>query len=955
MPLTTPTDPRLVFATKNEIFETIFSDIDNYVTKDSIQDIKEKIGASHRVTLSAIDPKEWEAFWQNSAPQLSDSIKNVLDKKVYERSKEEHKCLYELGVEISGFLYNLLPKLFVFKDHDEMINCLPDPEFKEGWINVYIKLYQTRSNIKDFVTKCRNVFQLERIKRDIINEEMRRDDKRSSQLRNAENAPFDPVAMQVAFNEKFIDRGHYNLFCENLIWVASEFYQSHGDDGKSGEYLAPYIAMVQSSGVGKTRLNAEYLKNNFGFYICSRQKESTGYPARSAYADYLKIPYKTMISLFDRQTHPGLINVNMYVTYYLCFIAACLSILTDWINGPMDFDETKGTKTPEAWLKLQMKHNESTSHIESVWKHILDRHAQFLVICTDIQIYKMLDLSNMRTRDALWVTATYLLNFICGKYSECLNEKYPELIMPTLFVKDEARAYLECVKHDDFDEERSFFHYMRLSEYFFPRELKNAARITLSVLDTFGTVANFVPSELPDPSLRIIKANKIFPPFLYFGWQIKPLSNPKTAELQQVNLLNTGRFLWNSYKSVNTALAVAKLKLLGVTSVSDVECSTEQSLAILGARSALSFHAEEKISYQLLQSHAATLYYITPDRSRLVVGFPSEPMLAFASSSLLNDHQNISWKKCLEKLNNCLQTGVVQAGERGEIAGRIIFLMAMDRERNQMTASGSTFKLNAKFNKQIAGVSTVSVINLLTRMFGENLLKNLDTKYAHLLDGNVNFTHFEYVSYTPKLSHLKRFYQCMAAVSCKRNQEMIDLIIPAYLESQNMIYTIFVQIKLHEKGAGFVSVPEDMAFDLDIAGESGIPCIYILMQLGQGAKSEYIDTAVSLHRNENGKLSQIPENPQEFVGILIGSFGLSKQLFPFVQDDEVEVLKHIATAWVDPVKLHLQNKTGINQRTCAEIVKGSLMLQYKDFAEWQELDEGKIMTQPPSKRQKTTE
>ena len=64
---------------------------------------------------------------------------------------------------------------------------------------------------------------------------------------------------------------------------ASAFTVPVENDGKS--YYAPYVAVIQSSGYGKTRLALETYRSFFTIYMCLRPAGSSGVPPRSPIAD----------------------------------------------------------------------------------------------------------------------------------------------------------------------------------------------------------------------------------------------------------------------------------------------------------------------------------------------------------------------------------------------------------------------------------------------------------------------------------------------------------------------------------------------------------------------------------------------------------------------------------------------------------------------------------------------
>lgn len=65
-------------------------------------------------------------------------------------------------------------------------------------------------------------------------------------------------------------RGMLDRFSSMLNAAAEEFASQEVEDDSA--LLAPIIAVVQSSGVGKTRLVYEHAKRHFTFFCCSRMK-----------------------------------------------------------------------------------------------------------------------------------------------------------------------------------------------------------------------------------------------------------------------------------------------------------------------------------------------------------------------------------------------------------------------------------------------------------------------------------------------------------------------------------------------------------------------------------------------------------------------------------------------------------------------------------------------------------
>jgi hypothetical protein len=68
---------------------------------------------------------------------------------------------------------------------------------------------------------------------------------------------------------------------------------------------------------------------------------------------------------------------------------------------------------------------------------------------------------------------------------------------------------------------------------------------------------------------------------------------------------------------------------------------------------------------------------VSDDRRLLFTGSPSEPILALAAASLLHEDQDDLWK-ALRTLNRMLSGGELSRGTFGELAGRMIVILARD-------------------------------------------------------------------------------------------------------------------------------------------------------------------------------------------------------------------------------------------------------------------------------------
>ena len=78
----------------------------------------------------------------------------------------------------------------------------------------------------------------------------------------------------------------------------------------------------------------------------------------------------------------------------------------------------------------------------------------------------------------------------------------------------------------------------------------------------------------------------------------------------------------------------------------------------------------------LIASHMATAIGVSFDRTGLLCTYPSDPILA---SGALKGITEVGFENCLDTLLEQFSRGVVEAGERGELVSRILFLEAYIR------------------------------------------------------------------------------------------------------------------------------------------------------------------------------------------------------------------------------------------------------------------------------------
>ena len=119
--------------------------------------------------------------------------------------------------------------------------------------------------------------------------------------------------LEEMFKQDYVDGRVVSDFCK--------YVQHHSDKWASSQLLAPYAAMIQSSGTGKSRLIKESGRKLWLFYFCCRNQKSTGFPPRSAIIDWIPSLQALLVS----------ISLESMLALYMLFLAACLDELRDFI------------------------------------------------------------------------------------------------------------------------------------------------------------------------------------------------------------------------------------------------------------------------------------------------------------------------------------------------------------------------------------------------------------------------------------------------------------------------------------------------------------------------------------------------------------------------------------------------------------------------------------------------
>lgn len=558
-----------------------------------------------------------------------------------------------------------------------------------------------------------------------------------------------------SFEQPYIDNESVSAFVARVAQTCDMYYK---DDST---YFSPYFTMFQSSCWGKSRLLREVLYRHVpGIYISLMRPDSTGFPKRSLLAD-------TLLLCKSEQE-------------YIDFVGAVLDFFC------AVFDEQGSTadvcRCMDAWRSVQADETKFAKEIDS----------------------------RMRSRR---------------------GKPLPQLPVPNwLFVFDEARALLVPPSTDP-----AVSHFRFLRRAFASRFMSMGVVAVFS--DTLSRISNFAPTTDIDPSARIVSSSRrngkgtdLFAPFFVLATCDVLAETTPPASLAQAleprHLLSLGRPIWKAYfndmikRGGETVAVVSSILWFANGKLCPPEASLVVSaMACLSCRLLLNVCPGDQLAVTLVWSHMATCVGVSPERDRLVVRYPSEPILAEAAAFQWYQFTS-SLGKYLDELLRLMQTGTIDAGHRGELVARLMLLLAFDRYC--LNDSASPFKFSRP----------VPLVGFLDSLFGAQEWK----LPSELNKAAVCFTHFEFLDCIPSRELLeKALFRC-AALICKQNAPIIDLIIPLLLGDKVTVSAVVVQVKNHQ--TQFESKwPDSATIDLTLDAAAtdlpeATPFVSLYMQLG---------------------------------------------------------------------------------------------------------------------------
>ena len=383
-------------------------------------------------------------------------------------------------------------------------------------------------------------------------------------------------------------------------------------------YFAPYIALVQCSGSGKSRMLLESSKKLRTLYVCFRSG-ATGYPPRTG---------RAIFQLFNGK---GLDDAKNEESYKWALVER------------LRHAEISARKNlPKPGSKPEAVMFESEQLRESIW--------------------------NLQDAD--------------------IEEELPDSEEPVLLILDEARALL-----DESQENAPFgvskFRLFRRALRAYWEKFKNA-RLFAVLVDTSSKIIFFSPSMKADPSARQVRDEGgafLLHPYVLrgsFDTIFHDLKLPEgtrdlTPLLKNSHYLQSGRPLVAiPFSDANQQRDFLLRKLRGGYSGRTPEPGRNLGqLSIVLTRLATAISCLSPISAELVAEHMVHLLASDFLREQMFVSHLAEARLALAAAYAWNTAGELE-RNLLPALQRAMISGLVSAGDRGEIVAQVVLLQAFD-------------------------------------------------------------------------------------------------------------------------------------------------------------------------------------------------------------------------------------------------------------------------------------
>lgn len=310
-------------------------------------------------------------------------------------------------------------------------------------------------------------------------------------------------------------------------------------------------------------------------------------------------------------------------------------------------------------------------------------------------------------------------------------------------------------------------------------------------------MAHFAASQgYYDPARISAEGRLIYPPYCQLGWDHRadPLEGTVATKVAQArHIIGYGRAQWKSLQepyNVQDIMGVAISKLSGTSENKNL------SLVVLSQRICLNITLGHPEAVEFVESgvasHLRVCIAITDDHNWSFTTYPSEPFLSCAAASLLHAEGNLD--NFLKALEVKILSGMVDAGRSGELASRLLWLLAKDLyvRRTPLQSLVIPAVDGQEWNSELADCQMISVLNYFCFVFGDDFWDRAGKKARKAFkNAFVNFSHWVSMDENIWVSKNRddqletnewtlRHWHRTSAVQCCHNQPLVDKMIPVY-------------------------------------------------------------------------------------------------------------------------------------------------------------------------------
>ncbi|KAI9464849.1 hypothetical protein HD554DRAFT_2315779 [Boletus coccyginus] len=386
---------------------------------------------------------------------------------------------------------------------------------------------------------------------------------------------------------------------------------------------------------------------------------------------------------------------------------------------------------------------------------------------------------------------------------------------------------------------------------------------------TTSKVADFSPPNQKHNSDRVaVSGQKLFLPYTQLGWDQSALGLGE-IDIEDVSrvhhIVGYGRPLWVSLKTALTlpgrVLDTASAKLCGGDEFDPSK--TGHVIAVLGQRFGLNVTFGHPDSVEHLESGVASHLRIclatTMDRNWRFTSYPSEPLLSCVAARGLHAVPG-KLKIALGTLLKAVNSGMIDVGQRGELASRLLWLLAKDLfVRTQAKVVNN---IPSSWDEHLIDCQMIPVVDWLEFIFGTQMW-NADDNQASLAhdmfkDAYINFSHWvcmeANIAGSNEGNELRleqwtlRHWQRTSAVQCCHQQPVIDKAIPIYFKggpegasAESRMSHVFISDKARRSKDSKKALHRITRRHENLRGKDGtsdpdsdpLPYIAILADLGQ--------------------------------------------------------------------------------------------------------------------------